>query len=190
MSAPTAPHALELYSTLGRGFTARDEENGWAASAACTALCAPRAVAAEVAADPSLWSDPTAAPAALIRPMAQRRGVRGAQGLSIDRLREIMAGGGAEVGSTAAIVDSVAAVLSSGVPRVRSGYNAATGNDEWAHTTVIVDPGVSPGSAVVRAAAELAAPDWVVIHYVEAAGDTVDELTGTVNALSGSTDEL
>lgn len=190
MTAPTAPLASSLYSTLGRGFTGQDADHGWACSAACTALAAPMETAALVSLNAGLWSDPSAAPAALIRSMAQRRGVRGALGLSVARLRTIMAGGGAEVGSSAAIVDGVTAVLSSGTPRVRSGYNAATGNDEWGHTTVIVNPTGTPGDAAVLAAAEAAAPDWVVIHYVEAAGDTVDELAGTVNALSGSTDEL
>jgi hypothetical protein len=190
VSIPTAPEALDLYETVGRGFTAFDADNGWAASTICTALAAPRETAGLVSRNPTMWSDPVAAPDALIRPMAQRLGIRGATGLSIATLRGLIADPGAEVGSTAAIVASVKLVLSgTKTVRVRSGYNAVAGNDEWGYTTVIVDPAESPGEAAVKAAAEAGAPDWVVIHYRESTGVTWDEVVGDWDSQSGSWDE-
>lgn len=191
MAAPTEPEAAELYATLGRGFTRFDEENGWAVSSMCTALTAPRETAGLVARDPLLWGDPVGAPDALIRPMAQRLGVRGALTLPLASLRTLMSAPGAEVGSTEAIIAAVQLVLTgTKTVRVRSGYNAVAGNDEWGYTTVIVNPAESPGEPVVRAAAEAGAPDWVVIHYVESSGVLIDDLAGTINGLSGSIDQL
>lgn len=196
MSAPTAPVALRYYQYLGYGGPLADQDaaNGYAASKEATAACAPLELAGAIAADRSMWSDPSAAPDELIANMAMRRGLRGRHGQSIQRLRERLENPPAAAdGSSDAIAEAVRGVLI--VPgayvSVTSNYHPIDGATPG-HTTVTVDPDDAAGVSLdqIQVAAEQGAPGWIVIHAVIAEGATIDELTGDIDDYTGPINEL
>lgn len=189
--------AARLYDWQGYGRYLPDND---AESALCTAICVGTEAAFQVAENPSLWSDPVNAPDELIRGMARRAGLRGAEGQTIVRLRDRLINPPSfEVGSTEAIAESVRGLLTPDTPgtpadvRVRSNSDPSTyPAPADLHTTVIVRPTEAAGVSddALQAAAELGAPGWVVIHIVRGAGESIDELSGTIDSYTSPIEEL
>lgn len=182
--------AARLYDYQGFGRYLPDNA---AESAFCTAVCVGTEAAFQLAENPGLWSDPVNAPDEIIRGMARRAGLRGAEGQTIQRLRERLSNPPAfEVGSSAAIAEAVRALLPPGANvAVQSNWHPIDGATDL-HTTVTVDPDDAGTWTTdqLTVAAEQGAPDWVVVHVVIADGLTIDELTGDIDDYTGSIDEL
>lgn len=168
---PVTPEAAALYDDTA-GIHTHDADNDWAGAELCTGVMAPYEVVGRVARNPALWADPVNAPDEIIRNMAMRKGLRGAYGQSIARLRERIANtSAAQVGSSEAIAEAVRGILTPavvGVPahvRVLSGRRL-DGTVQWGYTTVVVRGDEASGVTLdqVRVAAEQGAPDWVVIE--------------------------
>lgn len=202
MSAPETGCAALLYSYCGYGrgrLAELDAANNYAFGNFCTALMSSWEVFGSITGmttvnTTSAWSDPAVAPDALIENMAMRRGLRGAYGETVDRLRDrLLNPPSAEVGSSEAIAEAVRGIL--GVPgadvSVDSNYAPVSGVI-WGHTTVTVDPDDSAGVTLdqIQLAAEDSAPDWIVIHAVIAEGLTIDELTDDIDDYTSSISEL
>jgi hypothetical protein len=187
-----APHAAAVYAGLAGVVRDVDPENGYAAAWLIDGITNPVEDARAVASDPESAFDPSRCPDSLVPWLACLVGIN-PQGQRISDLRrQIPAPEGYARGRLTTIQSAAQRTLVPGASvLVTQDKDPATWPTPAAfNLEVLVAPADIIDAAATARAIAPHIPPWEKLHLTIGAGSSIDGLTGTINAQTGSIDAL